>query len=197
MIGFLKGTIHSLTDTAVVLDVNGVGYEVHAAKSVLVSLGEVGATAALEIYTHVAEGILQLFGFKSAREKIIFLKLTSVSGIGPKSALNILSDTSIESLIAAITQGNVAALTKINGIGKKTAERLVVELKDKFKDEPQTTTSGAANDNFMGDARLNDVTNALISLGYAEFTARKIVKEIAVNDNDTVQTLIKKSLARM
>lgn len=196
MISFLSGKIHSKSENSITLDVNGVGYEVFVAKNVALILGESGSPLKLEIHTNMTENSLQLFGFRSTAEKAVFLKLISVSGIGPKSALNILSDVTIADLQNAIASGNVTALTKVNGIGKKTAERLVVELKDKFSENP-VTTKQAANDLPVQDSRLSDVINALISLGYADYQARRIVKDLLPSETDSVQTLIKKSLAMM
>jgi len=196
MIGFLSGKIHGVSETTATIDVNGVGYAVHLAKSILLTLGQTGTAVQLEIHTHVTENSFQLFGFQNLRQKAIFLKLISVSGIGPKLALNIISDLPVTDLLSAVVQGNVAALTQINGVGKKTAERMVVELKDKFKDDVTLSkVANVANDNKNEDLRINDVTSALMSLGYAESQARRIVSGLTINENDTVQTLIKKSLA--
>lgn len=195
MIGFITGKIHDIGETSLIIDVNGVGYEVFLSKNELQRHNTVGTNVKYEIYTHVAEGILQLFGFVNKNVKAVFLNLLSVSGIGPKSALNILSETSLESLLGAIVGGDIVSLTKISGIGKKTAERLILELKDKFKNSAHLPVNPAANDNLTGDDRLNDVSNALLSLGYAEFQIKKFIKDITVGETDTVQTLLKKSLA--
>lgn len=197
MISFLSGIIHSKAENCVAIDVSGVGYEVFLSKNTLASLGEIETNLKLEIYTHVTETSLQLFGFKTVQEKAVFLKLISVSGIGPKSALNILSDIGLKDLMQAIATGNIAALTRVSGIGKKTAERLIVELRDKFKDSESLVPQNAANDSPFKDSRLVDVENALISLGYAEFQAKKVVNGLTLNETDTVQILIKKSLANM
>lgn len=194
MIGFLSGKIHDIGESSLVIDVNGVGYEVFLSKTELQRHAFIGASIQFEIYTHVAEGILQLFGFENKNAKAVFTKLISVSGIGPKSALNILAETSLETLLGAIVGGDIVRLTKISGIGKKTAERLVLELRDKFKDNACLPVNPAANDNLTGDDRLTDVGNALASLGYTEFQVKKFIKDITVSENDTVQTLLKKSL---
>lgn len=193
MIGFLTGKIHRISHNTVVINVNGVGYETLVPSSLTLNLN-LGQNIALEIYTHVNETSLQLFGFKTIKEKQIFQKLISVSGIGPKLGLTIISDLPLPQLFQAVTHGDVTALTKISGIGKKTAERIIVELKDKFKDETPLNQSQAANDNPLQSTKIQDVTHALISLGYPEYQAKKVVGGIEVAENDTVQSLIKKSL---
>lgn len=195
MIGYLSGKIHSVSDTHLILDVNGVGYEIHPPKSTLLRFTGNGGAASFEIHTHMTENALSLYGFATAKEKQVFQKLISVSGIGPKLGLTIISDLPLNQLFTAVTQGRIDELTKISGIGKKTAERIVIELRDKFKDEVVLERSTAANDNPTHDARLNDVTSALMSLGYPEFHARRVVNGLTVEATDSVQTLIKKSLS--
>lgn len=194
MIGFLSGTIHAIHDNIITLNVQGVGYEVHVPKSTLHKYTETNQQAEFEIHTQMSENSLSLFGFSSIKEKQVFQKLISVSGIGPKLGLTIISDLPLARLFTAITQGHIAELTQISGIGKKTAERIIIELRDKFKDEAILENSSAANDNPIQDSRMLDATSALVSLGYAEFQAKKIVNGLSLDDRDTVQSLIKKSL---
>ena len=132
MIAHLSGKLLSKQPNQVIVDVNGVGYEVHVPLSTFYELGEVGSPVQLRIYTHVREDTIALFGFKSANEKLMFEQVTSISGIGPKLGITILSGMPVDELVAAIRQSNLARLTSIPGIGKKTAERLVVELRDKL-----------------------------------------------------------------
>lgn len=193
MIGSLTGKLQGRSENTVVVDVNGVGYEVLVPQALAAS-SQHEQIIALNIHTHVTESSLQLYGFGSLKEKRLFQKLISVSGIGPKVALNVLSQLSVNDLLKAIVTGNVAALTAINGVGKKTAERLVMELKDKFKEEIFAVEKIAANDDRPEDNLLKDVENALITLGYSDMVARKVVTGLDISAQDSVQALIKKSL---
>src|SRR6187549_822986 len=131
MIAHLSGTLLSKQATSVILDVGGVGYEVNIPVSTFYDLEDVGSNVQLRIYTHVREDSLQLYGFKTARERELFLKLISVSGIGPKLGITLLSGMSADEMIASIRTNDLARLTLIPGIGRKTAERLVIELREK------------------------------------------------------------------
>ena len=132
MISHLRGALLEKHPNAVVVDVHGVGYEVTIPVTVYSSLPAIGAEVALHIHTHVREDALSLFGFVSAAEKALFEKLISVSGIGPKLAVTALSGLAAPELIAAIRTGDLDQLVKIPGVGKKTAERMVLELRDKL-----------------------------------------------------------------
>src|SRR4030095_8141158 len=132
MIAHLSGTLLSKQATTVIIDVGGVGYEVMIPLSTFYELEEIGSNVQLRIYTHVREDTLQLFGFKTTRERELFLRLISVSGIGPKLGITLLSGMSADEMVASIRSNNLARLTSIPGVGRKTAERLVVELRDKL-----------------------------------------------------------------
>src|ERR1700704_6312962 len=132
MIAHLSGILLSKEPNAVILDVGGVGYEVNIPISTFYDLDDEGSTVKLRIYTHVREDALQLYGFKTARERELFTRLISVSGIGPKLGITLLSGMSADEMIASIRTNNLARLTLIPGVGRKTAERLVVELRDKI-----------------------------------------------------------------
>jgi len=194
MIGFLTGKLHSTTNSTAIINVNGVGYEVYIPKNTLLTLINKKDDVSFEVYTHVNESTFQLYGFLTKQEKTVFQKLISVSGVGPKLALSVISELPLSDLLFAIANRDITTLTKISGVGKKTAERMAIELKDKFKDEIALSKIPAANDNPNNDLRLQDVTSALISLGYAELQAKKVVNGLSVDENDSVQTLIKKSL---
>ncbi|MBF0106364.1 MAG: Holliday junction branch migration protein RuvA [Deltaproteobacteria bacterium] len=183
-----------MNQNSLIVDVGGVGYEVLCPKNYLLALTETGVEITLEIYTHVSENAFQLFGFKTVREKEIFQKLISVSGIGPKLGLTVISALPLQELLRAIIDEDLPTLTRISGIGKKTGERLIVELKDKFRVDVTLHSTGAANDAPVPDARISDVTSALINLGYPLFQARRAVNDITLEQGDTVQSLIKKSL---
>lgn len=171
MIGFLRGELLRLAPSLVLVDVGGVGYEVHIPLSTYYELQnlEVGAGVELHIHTHVREDALALYGFQTQLERQLFEKLITISGIGPRLAQTVLSGMSPEDLISALAAGDVKRLSSIPGIGKKTAERMLIELRDKVGDfsvEPSTTTTTAA------DA---DLVQALVGLGYKQVTAERAV----------------------
>ncbi|HXM50773.1 MAG TPA: Holliday junction branch migration protein RuvA, partial [Pyrinomonadaceae bacterium] len=132
MIAYLSGTLLSKQPTSAIIDVAGVGYEVAIPVSTFYELGEIGSVAQLRIYTHVREDAIQLFGFKTARERELFLQLISVNGVGPSLAIKLLSGMSADEMIASIRTNNLVRLVAIPGVGRKTAERLVVDLREKM-----------------------------------------------------------------
>ena len=176
MIAHLSGTLLSKEPHQVIIDVNGVGYQVHVPLSTFYEVGEIGSSIRLRIHTHVREDALLLFGFKSQAEKSAFEHLTSVSGVGPRLALTILSGMDVNELIPAIRQSNSARLCLIPGVGKKTAERLVVELRDKLArivpDEPRPQVPGPPS--LQGD-----VVSALLNLGYPKSSAERAFERAA------------------
>src|SRR5678816_2294014 len=144
MIGFLSGKILEKDANTLIVDVGGVGYEVTIPLSTFYELGEVGSDVQLRIFTHVREDALQLFGFKTSRERDIYLKLISVQGIGAKSGIAMLSGMNADEIVAAIRTEDLARLTSIPGVGKKTAERLVIELRDKVSDLAKSVSAGTS-----------------------------------------------------
>src|SRR5688572_32911950 len=132
MIAHLSGTLLSKNPNSVIVDVSGVGYEVNIPVSTFYELEDTGTNVKLRIYTHVKEDALQLYGFKTARERELFINFISVSGIGPKLGIALLSGMSADELIASIKTNNLARLTLIPGVGRKTAERLIVDLREKM-----------------------------------------------------------------
>ncbi len=174
MIGKLTGRLHSTaTPGEVLIEVGGVGYCVRTPLLALDILKNTGSEVSLFIYTRVAEDALDLYGFPTEEELAFFKQLMSVSGIGPKTALGILNVADVTSLKRAIAAGDAAALTKVFGIGKKSAERLVVELRDKI-----SFMSGTAGSVTSGDGNDAEVVEALMALGYRADEARKVLKEI-------------------
>ncbi|HTC41696.1 MAG TPA: Holliday junction branch migration protein RuvA [Candidatus Acidoferrales bacterium] len=174
MIGLLRGRLLEKRPNQVILDVGGVGYLVAVPLSTFAALGELHAEVTLLIHTHVREDALALYGFLSQREKYLFELLLGASGVGPSLALKILSGMNVEELVPAIRTGDLARLTKIPGVGRKTAERMVVELKDKLESiaveaEKPAPASPAGVE--------SDVKSALINLGYDERTAESAVTE--------------------
>jgi Holliday junction DNA helicase RuvA len=177
MIAHLSGKLLSKQPNQVIVDVNGVGYEVHVPLSTFYELGEIGSQVQLRIYTHVREDAIALFGFKSTKEKLMFEQVTSISGIGPKLGITILSGMPVDELVVAIRQSNLARLTSIPGIGKKTAERLVVELRDRLA---KVGTGPTGEPTAMPSVSLpqEDVISALVNLGYAKPSAEKAVQAV-------------------
>ena len=177
MIAHLRGLLLSKSPNAVVVDCNGVGYELAISVSTFTELGAEGSVVKLHVHTHVREDALALFGFAELTEKRLFEKLLTISGIGPKLAITVLSGISAERLVGAIRAGDHATLTKIPGIGKKTAERVVLELKDKLDDmvgsAPETGTKPSLG------AVADDVLSALVNLGYPRPVAQKAVETAA------------------
>jgi Holliday junction DNA helicase RuvA len=194
MIGLLRGRLLDKRPNQVILDVGGVGYLVAIPLSTFATLGELHAEVTLLIHTHVREDALALYGFLSAREKHLFELLLGASGVGPTLALKILSGMNVEELIPAIRTGDLVRLTKIPGVGRKTAERMVVELKDRLEavtveaEKPAASPAGAAA----------DVKSALINLGYDERAAEAAVSE-AKRQAGTAnfETLLRATLAAL
>ncbi len=144
MIAHLRGKLAQKDSARVIVDVHGVGYEVFIPLTTFSALPDIGSDVSIDIHTHVREDIIALYGFSTRRERAIFEKLMTISGIGPKLAVTILSGGSVEDLVTAIKRGDLPRLTAIPGVGKKTAERIVLELKDKlgeFAEAPRAPPS--------------------------------------------------------
>ena len=200
MIAYLSGKLLEKQATAVILDVGGVGYEVTIPLSTFYELGEVGDAVELRIYTHVREDVLQLFGFRTLRERELYLKLISVNGIGAKSGITMLSGMSADEIVTAIRTDNLARLTSIPGVGKKTAERLVIELRDKLNEFTTQATqehiaAGGKQAELPADAVFDDALSALVNLGYQRNAAEKALNQ-AIKDGTevSVHKLLRKSL---
>lgn len=177
MIAVLKGTLAEKHPNQAIVDVAGVGYDVHIPVSTYTSLPEAGAVVTLRIFTHVREDALMLFGFLTPDEKTLFEKLISVSGIGPKLAITVLSGLATPDLVTAIRTNDLARLVRIPGVGKKTAERLVLELKDKLM---EMGTDGAKQPVPAGPALSpldQDVLSALTNLGCSTQVAEEAIRK--------------------
>jgi Holliday junction DNA helicase RuvA len=193
MIGLLRGRLLEKRPNQVILDVGGVGYLVAVPLSTFAALGELHAEVTLLIHTHVREDALALYGFLSQREKHLFELLLGASGVGPTLALKILSGMNVEELVPAIRTGDLARLTKIPGVGRKTAERMVVELKDKL----DTIAVEAEKPAPASPAGIEAVVkSALINLGYDERAADSAVAEAKREAGATnFEALLRASLA--
>jgi Holliday junction DNA helicase RuvA len=178
MIGQLRGQLLSKKPNLLLLDVQGVGYEIFIPLTSFYELPGEGSEVTLKIHTHVREDALTLFGFRSQREKDFFLKLISISGIGPKLAIAILSGAQVEELAQAVAEGNLARLTSIPGIGRKTAERLVLELKSQITPFLLPEQVEAARQGSAPSALEEDILSALTNLGYPRSSAEKALSAV-------------------
>lgn len=200
MIASLAGKLSEKEANRVVIDVNGVGYEVLIPLSTFYHLGEIGSDVDLVIYTYVREDTLQLFGFRTRAERGLFLRLISVSGIGPKLAVTMLSGMEAEEIISAVRTENLALLTSIPGVGKKTAERIVIELRDKLEDLAAAEGAGEGSEPVSPGASqvFDDALSALMNLGYPKNAAEKAIRKSIKDGSDmSVQDLLRNSLQHL
>jgi Holliday junction DNA helicase RuvA len=196
MIASLRGVLVAKSPGQVVIECAGVGYDVAISVATFSALPREGAEARLHIYTKVAEDQLALFGFAEPDEKRLFERLIAVSGIGPKLAITVLSGIASERLVTAIRGGDHASLVKIPGIGKKTAERIVLELKDKLDDVQGFSAAGARVSAPMGGVA-DDALSALMNLGYPRPVAQKAVEAAMEKDaaaKESFETLFRAAM---
>lgn len=186
MIGSVKGTLISRKPGNLLIDINGVGYLVQVSLHNLSLLPEEGSEVFLYIYTHVRDDAIQLFGFSSESEKNMFVALLGVSGIGPKMALNILSGIPHDELHASIEREDVEMLCRIPGLGKKTAHRLILELREKL---PSSTD--------IKDRLFEDALSALINLGYKRNVAQQSVEKVYKQGFDDIELLLREALKQL
>ena len=196
MIAHIHGRLQFKSPECLVVDVEGLGYEIQVPLTTFYDLPDVGSMVALHIHTHVREDALRLYGFQSREEKELFVRLMTVAGIGPRLAVNILSGTSPAELVETVRQGDVARLTAIPGVGRKTAERIMVDLRDKLpglalKHELSFPIKQTADDAILGDA-----LSALLNLGYKKPVAQRAIETARkrLQDNPTLETLLKETL---
>jgi holliday junction DNA helicase RuvA len=194
MIALLTGRIAHKSPDHIILDVQGVGYRVHIPFSTYYELPEVGGTASLHIHTSVREDAILLYGFRTMLEKTFFQLLIAVSGVGPKLARDILSNIHPGPLAQALAQGDIGKLSTIPGIGKKTAERLVLELKDKVVKLDLSSLPAAEAREIPADDVAEDVISALLNLGYKEQQVRKVLSGLDAGGGVSVEGLLKQAL---
>jgi len=195
VIAQIRGTLAHKTPGEVVVDVGGVGYQIFIPLNVFYGLPEVGAAVRLYIYTHLREDALQLFGFSELEERQVFLMLNGVVGIGPKLALNILSGIPADELACAIKAGDQLRVVSIPGVGKKLAERMIVELRDKFTMLPSQGPEVPARGH---DSQLmHDAVSALVNLGYRKAEVEKNVRDLVQSGKQSLEEVIKEVLRRM
>lgn len=198
MIGHLSGKLINKEPNRLVIDVNGVGYEVTIPLSTFYEIGEIGCSIQLLIHTYVREDALLLFGFKTLKEKQMFEQLTSVSGIGPKLGIGILSGMGVDELVPAIRQNNLARLTSIPGVGRKTAERIVVDLRDKVI-RIEATPAAIQGPPPVRSAQEEDVVSALVNLGYHRALAEKALQRalMQLGNDHSFEDLLRSSLQHL
>jgi Holliday junction DNA helicase RuvA len=180
VIAFLRGRIIDKQPNRLIVDVHGVGYEVLVPLSTFYEVGDEGADVTLHIHTHVREDALQLYGFLTALEQQVFERLIGISGIGPKLAVAVLSGIDPRDLVGAVQRGDVARLVAIPGVGKKTAERIVLELRDRLA--AFATVPAAAAPASAADRLRDDLVSALVNLGYHRPQAEKSVESALKSD---------------
>jgi Holliday junction DNA helicase RuvA len=194
MIAFLTGTLRRKANDYLIVDVAGVGYQVYVPLSTYYAISDIGEEVGLHIHTHLREESLALFGFLTQAEKEMFLLLLGVSGIGPKLALSILSSLSVGDVSSAICASDDSKLCSIPGIGKKTAARMVLELKDKIKLLPAMHAEQGQDPGRTDD--LEDAISALVNLGYKKPVAEEVIKRIKQNRSDiAIEVLIREALS--
>ena len=181
MIAFLRGRVLDKHPNRIVVDVNGVGYELYVPLSTYYSVGDAGTEISLRVHTHVREDALQLFGFLTPLEQLLFERLIGISGIGPKLAIAVLSGIESRELVVAVQRADIARLTRIPGIGKKTAERIVLELKDRLGDVAPAA-AGDEEQRPSADRLRDDLVSALENLGYHRPLAEKAADAARARD---------------
>jgi len=199
MIASLTGRLAFKAPTYLILDVHGVGYEVYIPLSTYYGLPNLSESISLSVHTHVREDAIQLFGFLTSQEKDAFVLLTSVSGVGPKLALSILSALPVSDLVSAIQSGDVEKLTTVPGIGNKSASRLVLELKDTVG-KLQPGLAPASDSPRQGqDATFDDALSALVNLGYRPQDAKEALKQVKKSNLESIalKDMIRESLKEL
>lgn len=197
MIALLTGRIAHKGPDTVILDVGGVGYRVQIPFSTYYDLPDEGGTTTLHIHTNVKEDAIHLYGFRSAGEKQFFQLLLTVSGIGPKLARDILSNCQVKDLASALSRSDIGRLSSIPGIGKKTAERLVLELKDKIaRLDIEVPVRETSITEACADIR-DDVASALVNLGYKEIQVRKALDDLDIPSSAQMETILKQALKKL
>ncbi len=196
MIGFLRGRVLDKQPNRVIIDVQGVGYDLVVPLSTYYEIGDEGAEVALRVHTHVREEALQLYGFQTLLEQQLFERLISISGIGPKLAVAVLSGIETRELITAVQRGDVARLTRVPGVGKKTSERIVLELKDRLAQLTMPADTPAVE--VRGGRVREDLLSALQNLGYHRPLAEKAVDTVlAVEGEPTFEHALRGALREL
>ena len=197
MISYIRGELLSIKSDEIIVDVNGVGYGVFVSEHTTSSLPRLGSEVQVYTYLNVREDAMQLFGFLKQEDLEVFKLLLLVNGIGPKAGLSILSTLTPDELRFAVMSGDVKAISKSPGVGKKTAEKLIIELKDKLKIAdiaPLEDTFESSHE--ITDGNVNEAIQALVSLGYGQSESYRAVKGIEL-ENKTTEEILKEALRNM
>ncbi|MFH1017015.1 MAG: Holliday junction branch migration protein RuvA [Pseudomonadota bacterium] len=193
MIGWLSGTVRFISPDSVTVDTGGVGYQVFVPANVIPSLGQAGNPVELFIHTHVREDAIVLYGFATKSDRELFLHLTTVSGVGPKTAMGMMSALPSDRIVQAIRGKNAALLQSVPGIGRKTAERMVVDLSDRLKTfrlSPSAEAASQGGPSTMAD----EVVSALLNLGYKHPQAEAAVAQVDLSNSRSFDTILKETL---
>ncbi len=197
MISYIKGTVKYLSNEEIIIERDGIGFGILTSQNVINKL-RIDDNVTLFTHMHVREDDISLFGFLSQDEKAIFRQLISISGIGPKGALAILSTLSIDELRIAVLSEDYKAIAKANGIGTKTAQRVVIDLKDKLKlEDILPDGENSAQEESIGNDNMAEAALALTSLGYSNLEALRALKKVKNNENMSVEELLKAALKFM
>ena len=194
MYAYLKGELEDITEDGIVVEVNGIGYNVRIPKEVVSQLPPLHYKVQIYTYTSVREDAMQLYGFLTARDLDLFKKLITVNGIGPKVAQGILSVLDADTLSFAIMAGDAKMISKAPGVGAKSAERIILDLKDKISLDVNSLSADSKADETnknKTDIVKNEAVEALIALGYTQFEAAKAVSKVERSDDDTVEAVLK------
>ena len=196
MIAHIQGRLHFKSPENLIIDVDGIGYQVHVPLTTFYELPDIGNTVALHIHTHVREDALQLYGFQAQEEKALFIRLMGVAGIGPRLAVNILSGISPAELAECLGQGNLARLISIPGVGRKTAERIMVEMRDKLPALAADRDIALSVKYAADEAVMNDAVSALVNLGYKKGVAQRAIDGARqrLEGEINLESLLKESL---
>lgn len=198
MIAFVKGKVVSQSEDGVVVDIGNIGVNVRVTERMLSMLPDFGEEIVLHTYTHVKEDAFMLYGFELPSELAMFRQLLTVNGIGPKGALAIMSLLPVQELQIAIATGDSKTIAKANGVGAKTAQRLILELKDKIVLDEVLESMGSDETNLQTSGKLSaqkqDAVEALVALGYSQGEATKAVKQVPVTEQDDADSILKGAL---
>lgn len=194
MIGFIEGKVEDIDGNLVTINANGIGYDIFVSQTTLDNLGEIGSNAKVWTYLNLdmRDGEISLYGFSSKQEKKMFLNLTSVSGIGPKTAITILSAVSLYDLASAIASGDTKVIARAKGLGKKSAERIVLELREKMEQSTEFAQVPLQNSAEL-ETEQEYAVNVLLSLGLSRFDAVKKIREVS-NAGDKAEDIVQKVL---
>lgn len=194
MYAYLKGELEGITEDGIIVEVNNIGYNVRIPKEMISQLPPMHYKVQIYTYTSVREDAFQLYGFLTAKDLELFKKLITVNGIGPKVAQGILSVMDADTLSFAIMAGDAKMISKAPGVGAKSAERIILDLKDKISIDVSELSTSGVNDNLTKqhtDFIKNEAVEALVALGYSQFEAAKAVSKVERNDDDTVESVLK------